>query len=77
MDIDNSTVIDDLSGMSLDKNVKKVKSKNKIKLATLNSININDLSFKELEEYRVVLKKKINKYNEYLEKIDNILNLYV
>ena len=58
MDIDNSTVIDDLSGMSLDKNVKKVKSKNKIKLTTLNSININDLSFKELEEYRVVLKKR-------------------
>lgn len=77
MNIDNSTVIDDLSGMSLDKNNKKVKSKNKIKLSTLNSININDLSFKELEEYRVVLKKKINKYNDYLEKIDNILNLYV
>lgn len=77
MDIDNSEVIDDLSGMSLDKNNKKVKSKNKIKLSTLNSININDLSFKELEEYRVVLKKKINKYNDYLEKIDNILNLYV
>ena len=77
MDIDNSTVIDDLSGMSLDKNVKKIKSKNKIKVSTLNSVNINDLSFKELEEYRVVLKKKINKYNDYLEKIDNILNLYV
>ena len=77
MDIDNSEVIDDLSGMSLDKDTKKVKSKNKIKLSTLNSININDLSFKELEEYRVVLKKKINKYNDYLEKIDNILNLYV
>ena len=77
MDIDNSEVIDDLSGMSLDKDTKKIKSKNKIKLSTLNSININDLSFKELEEYRVVLKKKINKYNDYLEKIDNILNLYV
>ena len=74
---DNSNILNELSEMTLDKNKKLKKDKKKIHLSTLDHIIINDLSLNELEQYRKVLKKKIIKYSDHLERIENILNLYV
>ena len=78
-DIENPEIIENMSDLSLETESKKIKSKSKqsVNIAKLKTIVINDLSLEELEQYRRVLKKKINRYSEYLEKIENILNLYI
>ena len=79
LDIENPEIIKNMSDLSLETESKKIKSKSKqsVNIAKLKTIVINDLSLEELEQYRIVLKKKINKYSYYLEKIENILNLYI
>tara|TARA_B110000977_G_scaffold200566_1_gene291575 strand:- start:3229 stop:3486 length:258 start_codon:yes stop_codon:yes gene_type:complete len=79
LDIENPEIIKNMSDLSLETESKKIKSKSKqsVNIAKLKTIVINDLSLEELEQYRIVLKKKINKYSDYLEKIENILNLYI
>ena len=69
--------IENMSYLSLEKDSKKSKFNQSISLKKLDTVAINDLSLEELEKYRKVLKKKINKYSDYLEKIENILNLYI
>ena len=79
LDIENPEIIKNMSDLSLETESKKIKSKSKqsVNIAKLKKIVFNDLSLEELEQYRIVLKKKINKYSDYLEKIENILNLYI
>uniref|UniRef100_A0A6C0J9S1 Uncharacterized protein n=1 Tax=viral metagenome TaxID=1070528 RepID=A0A6C0J9S1_9ZZZZ len=74
---DSSEFIENMSDLSLEKDSKKSKFNQSISLKKLDAVAINDLSLEELEKYRKVLKKKINKYSDYLEKIENILNLYI
>ena len=74
---DSSEFIENMSDLSLEKDSKKSKFNQSISLKKLDGVAINDLSLEELEKYRKVLKKKINKYSDYLEKIENILNLYI
>ena len=69
--------IENMSYLSLEKDSKKSKFNQSISLKKLDTVAINDLSLEELEKYKKVLKKKINKYSDYLEKIENILNLYI